>query len=172
MRIERELEMIDIGDVLKYIIETNNVNVKQLAKQSGSSRQSIYRILDTGTGNITNINKILDTLGYELEVVPKRKVTQSETWTKECQRCHKQFTSASRNTQYCPECKRAKRKAQSGSKRPGTYSPNFSVNQYELAIRRKAIERAKHNDDIVAEGYAERQIRSSLAQMEPINTKL
>ena len=164
--------MIDIGDVLKYIIETNKVNVKQLAKQAGSSRQSIYRIIETGTGNITNINKLLDAMGYELEVVPKRTVTQTETWTKECRRCHKQFVSASRNTRYCPECRRANRRAQSGSKRPGTYLPNFNINQYELAIRRKAIERAKHNDNIVAEGYAERQIRSSLSKVEPIITEL
>lgn len=170
MRIERELEMIDIGDVLKYIIETNNVNVKQLAKQSGFSRQSIYRILDTGTGNITNINKILDAMGYELEVVPKRKVTQTKTWAKECQRCHKTFVSTAMNTLYCPECKKAKREIKSYS--PASYAPEYCVDKYERQIRRNAIERAKHNDDIVAEGYAERQIRSSLAQVEPINTEL
>lgn len=172
MRIERELEMIDIGDVLKYIIETNNVNVKQLAKQSGSSRQSIYRIIETGTGNITNINKLLDAMGYELEVVPKRKVTQSETWTKECRRCHKTFVSESRNTQFCPECNDRAKKAKSGNKRPGTTAPNFDVYQYEMSIRQNAIERVKRNDHIVAEGYADRQIKKSLSKVEPINTKL
>lgn len=92
-------------------------------------------------------------------------------YIKECRRCHKIYTSKSGNTLFCPECNEIKRGNYSRHK-PGTYSPNFNVDLYELHIKMNAIERAKHNDSIVGEGYAERQIADTLSKVEPIKTEL
>lgn len=42
----------------------------------------------------------------------------------------------------------------------------------EYRIRKEATERAKKNDRIVAEGYADRQIADTLSKIEKIDTKL
>ena len=46
------------------------------------------------------------------------------------------------------------------------------VEAEEYRIRKEAIERAKKNDRIIAEGYADRQMADTLSRVEKINTDL
>lgn len=46
------------------------------------------------------------------------------------------------------------------------------VEAEEYRIRKEATERAKKNDRIIGEGYAERHIADTLSKVEKINTEL
>jgi hypothetical protein len=72
----------------------------------------------------------------------------------------------------CPRCKdicyRNKRRRDSSS----SYEPVGNNDMYELRIKTEAIRRAKHNESIIGEGYAERQIADTLSKVEKIKTEL
>ena len=92
---------------------------------------------------------------------------------KECSVCGKQFNAKHGNATLCPECKEVVARGK-GRHCPTVYKiePRYNQDLYELHIRQNAIERAKHNDSIVGEGYAERQIAKTLSMVEPIKTDL
>lgn len=50
--------------------------------------------------------------------------------------------------------------------------PNMNQNAYELGLKQRAIQRAQHNENIIGEGYAERQIQDTLSKVEKIKTEL
>ncbi|MBO5630416.1 MAG: helix-turn-helix domain-containing protein [Aeriscardovia sp.] len=62
--------MPNIGEVIRYIREENGYTQGDVAEWSGVYRKTVGEIERTGRGTITNIEKILGALGYELEVVP------------------------------------------------------------------------------------------------------
>ena len=90
---------------------------------------------------------------------------------KECAVCGKDFKARHGNNTICPECAAVCIKNQRRHI-PNSYEPKLKFDEYELHIKLNAIERAKHNDEIVAEGYAERQIAKTLEMVEPIKTEL
>ena len=92
---------------------------------------------------------------------------------KECSVCGKKYNAKHGNNTMCPECRKVVVTG-NGRNCPRVYTIGPVVNQnlYELHIRQNAIERAKHNDSIVGEGYAERQIADTLSKVEPIKTEL
>jgi len=63
--------MPDIGEIIKYIREERGYSQGDVAEWSGVYRKTVGEIKRTGRGTITNVEKILGVLGYELEVVPK-----------------------------------------------------------------------------------------------------
>ena len=63
--------MPDIGEIIKYIREERGYSQGDVAEWSGVYRKTVGEIERTGRGTITNVEKILGVLGYELEVVPK-----------------------------------------------------------------------------------------------------
>ena len=90
---------------------------------------------------------------------------------KECDICGQTFKATHGNQQIWPECAAFCIK---GQRRhiPNSYEPKLKFDEYETHIRLNAIERAKHNDNIIGEGYAERQIEDTLSKVEPIKTEL
>ena len=92
---------------------------------------------------------------------------------KECSVCGKKYNAKHGNNTMCPECRKVVTNG-NGRNIPNVYrlSPRYNQNLYELHIRQNAIERAKHNDSIVGEGYAERQIADTLSKVEKIKTEL
>lgn len=62
--------MPDIGEIIKYIRTKKGYTQRDVEAWSGVDHKTISRIERTGRGTITNIEKILRALGYELEVVP------------------------------------------------------------------------------------------------------
>lgn len=93
--------------------------------------------------------------------------------TKECSVCGKQFNAKHGNNTMCPECRKVVTNG-TGRNIPNVYrlGPRYNQDLYELHIRQNAIERAKHNENIIGEGYAERQIAKTLEMVEPIKTEL
>ena len=93
--------------------------------------------------------------------------------TKECSVCGKQFNAKHGNATMCPECRKVVTQGNGRNYlRVYTIGTRYNQNLYELHIRQNAIERAKHNDSIVGEGYAERQIADTLSKVEKIKTEL
>lgn len=96
-----------------------------------------------------------------------------EPTTKQCEYCGAEFVATHGNKRICPVCSGVS--TEKGERMSASVFGNRSYlnqNQYELHIKLAAIERAKHNDDIIAEGYAERQIEKTLSMVEPIKTDL
>ena len=81
-----------------------------------------------------------------------------------CDLCGKKYKLGFNDQYLCPECQK--------SVRYNTIVPNESVTHAELRIRSTAEERAKKNDRIVGEGYAERQIADTLRRIPKIKTEL
>ena len=100
----------------------------------------------------------------------KRRRREAER-IKECKICGQTFKATHGSQQICPECAEITVKGR-GRNIPQTYAPNCRVDVYEYHIKQNAIERAKHNDNIIGEGYAERQIADTLSKVEPIKTEL
>lgn len=101
-------------------------------------------------------------------------VTEGKTMKEieECAICGKPYEPKHGNETMCPECREVIKKHR-GRQIPNCWnSPYTNVYQYEAIIRHNAYERAKHNDNIVAEGYAERQIAKSLELAGTVNTEL
>lgn len=90
---------------------------------------------------------------------------------KTCSICGETFKAKHGSQTICPECAEIVVRGR-GRNIPDVYAPNYKVDNYEYHIRQAAIERAKHNDDIIGEGYAERQIQNTLSLVEPIKTEL
>ena len=73
---------------------------------------------------------------------------------RECEACGKIFSG----TQYQGKCPKCRRQVTARNRPTG----GENAEREEAAIQARAIERAKKNDRIVAEGYAERQIQKTL----------
>lgn len=82
-----------------------------------------------------------------------------------CDICGKEFEPTYTYCYVCNECRKDFTKNQAMKDR-------YSERQRELVIRANAEERAKKNDRIVGEGYAERQIAESLRLAGKVKTEL
>lgn len=92
--------------------------------------------------------------------------------TKQCEFCGAEFEYIHGRTKLCPECQGVIHSA-GGYHTPNTWGgPKSDQEAYEKAIRANAIARAKHNENIIGKGYAERQIQNTLSMVEPIKTEL
>lgn len=96
-----------------------------------------------------------------------------EPITKQCEYCGAEFVATHGNKRICPVCSGVStEKGERMSASTFGIKSYHNQNQYELHIKLAAIKRAKHNDDIIAEGYAERQIADTLSKVEKIKTEL
>ena len=84
---------------------------------------------------------------------------------KECIECGQIFTPKSGCERKCPDCRNHKIRA-------SLVMPVTKYNLEVARIRKEAAKRAKHTEAIVADGYAERQIRDSLRLAGKVNTEL
>lgn len=82
-----------------------------------------------------------------------------------CDICGKEFKPTYTYCYVCNECRKDFNKNQAMKDR-------YSERKRELVIRANAEERAKKNDRIVGEGYAERQIAESLRLAGKVKTEL
>lgn len=62
-----------IGNICKEIREAQGLSVMQVKDMAGLSRQAVYRLEETGASTIYTVERVLGVMGYELEVVPKRR---------------------------------------------------------------------------------------------------
>lgn len=83
----------------------------------------------------------------------------------ECSVCGAKFTPTSPYITTCEECKKF-------VKGYRALRDGYGVTYSDFKVKERAIERAKKNDRIIGEGYAERQIAESLRLAGKINTEL
>ena len=84
-----------------------------------------------------------------------------------CVLCGSVFMAATYHPNVCPECKEAILKYKRSN------APPIDDRLNDLRIKKEAaVERAKKNDRIKGEGYAERQIQDSLRLAGKIKTEL
>ena len=97
----------------------------------------------------------------------------SKEKTKTCEYCGAEFTYKHGNTKMCPECYGVITLGKDRhSKNDWGVGPLRDQEKYERAIRLNAIERAKKNDRIIGEGYAERQKQKTLELAGKIDTSM
>lgn len=88
---------------------------------------------------------------------------------KECKCCGQSFEAKHGNKQLCPDCEDVVLHHR-GFARSRQYDNPTDPEAYERALRKRNIER--HKDNIIAEGYAERQRAKTLSIVSPIKTTL
>ena len=63
--------MPGIGEIIKYIREEQGLSQRYVAGICDITPYTVRRVEATNMGTIKSVEKILDALGYELEIVPK-----------------------------------------------------------------------------------------------------
>lgn len=62
--------MIHIGNQIEQLRKQKNWRIGYLASRAGVSWRSVQHIEETGNGYYETIEKLLNVLGYEIEIVP------------------------------------------------------------------------------------------------------
>ena len=88
---------------------------------------------------------------------------------KECEICGEEFTLTHGRQGMCPEC-RAAIQHNKGRNLPRQYSNPTNIEKYESEMKERYM--ARYKDNIVAIGYAERQIAKSLELAGKVRTEL
>lgn len=66
--------MYNVADMIKKLMERNNVNSRELGDRIGISRQMVEKTLKVNNFTINNLDRYADALGYNLliEFIPKK----------------------------------------------------------------------------------------------------
>ena len=92
---------------------------------------------------------------------------------RQCRVCGKMFMPTHSNNQLCSaECKRIRRKMTQDAWLDRNRAKKNELNKLHMRKVRGPITDGSKTDAIIGEGYAERQIASTLAKVEPIKTTL
>ena len=65
--------MYNVADIIKKLMERNNVNSRELGDRIGISRQMVEKTLKVNNFTINNLDRYAAALGYDLliEFIPK-----------------------------------------------------------------------------------------------------
>lgn len=69
--IEMEVKQLSIADTIKQLAEDNNTNMAQMCKASNLSHSNIVHKIERNSLYYSDIEKLLDSIGYKLKIVKK-----------------------------------------------------------------------------------------------------
>ena len=62
------MRFMDLRPTVRYLLHKSEMSLRELAKVSGVRRQSIAHFLNGGNIHLTNLDKLLEALGYRLRL--------------------------------------------------------------------------------------------------------
>lgn len=82
-----------------------------------------------------------------------------------CEVCLREFIPRGGRQRMCAECRKSVNNYKSDKRR-------YAVNDADARLRMNAAIRARHNESIIGEGYAERQMKKTLLMAGKVRTEL